>query len=56
MQLHYRSKWAKDMACKEQDCEIVRQDKITRIIFILQGFYFIAAHRILFLAREVLFS
>ena len=45
----------KNVACNERDCEIVRQDKITRIIIILQGFYFIVAHRVLFHAREVFF-
>jgi hypothetical protein len=38
----------KNVACKEQDGEIVRQDKIARIIFVLQVIHFIAAHQVLF--------
>jgi hypothetical protein len=45
----------KNVACKEQDGEIVRQDKITRIVFVLQWFYFIVAHRVLSCTGSIFF-
>jgi hypothetical protein len=40
----------------EKDGEIVRQDKIARIILVLQVIYFIAAYQVLFHARELFCS
>jgi hypothetical protein len=43
------------VACKEQDGEIARQDKIARTIFVLQGLDFIVEHRAVFHARAACF-
>jgi hypothetical protein len=46
----------KKVACKEKGDERLTQDKITRTIFVLQGFYLIAANEAVFHAREVFVS